>query len=620
MVGRKIPTSINTNYDILLDLECQEQRRLLDGGEPRLHPGSGIPPQPQTVRPTHYSNAQLSPLFQSTPITAHGVYCSNDGQQKSYHDGTLADSKLEAGHARPLINHRKFDDEDDQWIDPGKGLGPMTLICLVSAALGLLGLLLFLGKAIDTMDSSELGKGLWKHRANHSAESTLATFPFSPSHFLQDCSSQLQEDEHHSTSMPVSMDTSTLELISRPSSNSYFQGAYQNKTVYSETDQDGKKICEKSLTYLLDDDFGFTFHLNAISLAAALAEKDSRAFFIVDAEWDRGTWSDHFTKMPDPGCAPPPPSEMAGCPRSTRHWIITSSILSSHFTQDFEQNFRDNEDADEIIPGPPSVLIPYTRKSIYDMARSTFIRLFVLSDINTQLIHKTKQEIIKSLTWGPSSDDQLPPFISVHIRKGDRHPHDPNHQFDYVPINDYIDSINSTWTRLRETDASLPEHPNVYLASDTPLALEQLRSLTPSSWKFFHLSEAESQEINLIAHPHEYSQLHFHAHIPSERIGYTRGQIIDMAFLGGGWPNIDGSVTLSPTDLEMPLATICTVSSNMCQFAALQLGWSDAFEKSKWINLDLPLSSSWMGVEVPAAHTGDSNPDGHGHGGAHHSH
>jgi hypothetical protein len=77
-----------------------------------------------------------------------------------------------------------------------------------------------------------------------------------------------------------------------------------------------------------------------------------------------------------------------------------------------------------------------------------------------------------------------------------------------------------------------------------------MRALTPGSWNFFHLSEAKSTEISMIAHPHEYSQLHFHAHILSERVGYTRGQIIDMAFLGGGWPKPDGSVMLSSTDSE----------------------------------------------------------------------
>ncbi|EGG06463.1 uncharacterized protein MELLADRAFT_86646 [Melampsora larici-populina 98AG31] len=50
-------------------------------------------------------------------------------------------------------------------------------------------------------------------------------------------------------------------------------------------------------------------------------------------------------------------------------------------------------------------------------------------------------------------------------------------------------------------------------------------------------------------------------------------------------------------EADKPLATICTVSSNICQFAALQLGWKTSFEDRRWINLDLPLTHSWTGVE-----------------------
>lgn len=39
------------------------------------------------------------------------------------------------------------------------------------------------------------------------------------------------------------------------------------------------------------------FHLNAITLAYALAKKDGRTFFINDGEWDRGHWLDHFLDL-----------------------------------------------------------------------------------------------------------------------------------------------------------------------------------------------------------------------------------------------------------------------------------------------------------------------------------
>jgi hypothetical protein len=212
------------------------------------------------------SNVQLSPLLQRTPktgeddLTPRGVIRSNEINEKSYGEVALDDSKLEAGDTSTLIGGRKFDEDEDDWNDPGQGLGRVTFFCLITVALGLLGLLLFMGKAIDTFDETGNGKGLSKLLANHSQESLLATFPFSPSYYLKDCpSSQPQVGhEHHSTPTPdSSMGLSpTFELIDQPTSS---QGTIQNQTAYSETDQDGKPICEKSLTYLLDDDFGVSF-------------------------------------------------------------------------------------------------------------------------------------------------------------------------------------------------------------------------------------------------------------------------------------------------------------------------------------------------------------------------
>lgn len=39
------------------------------------------------------------------------------------------------------------------------------------------------------------------------------------------------------------------------------------------------------------------FHLNAITLTAALAKKDGREFFLLDGDWDRGHWADYFRDM-----------------------------------------------------------------------------------------------------------------------------------------------------------------------------------------------------------------------------------------------------------------------------------------------------------------------------------
>lgn len=71
-----------------------------------------------------------------------------------------------------------------------------------------------------------------------------------------------------------------------------------------------------------------------------------------------------------------------------------------------------------------------------------------------------------------------------------------------------------------------------YVASDTPLIMDSLLDLVPD-WNLFHLSQSKTKNLSLMAHPHEYSQKHFHAHVKSERINYSRGLIIDLNFLGG---------------------------------------------------------------------------------------
>lgn len=243
MLGRKLPTSINTSYTEELDQECQERRRLLNDGQSK--------PQ-HFLRPGHNpSTPQLSPLFQCR-ATAAGVDYSNDAQQKSYDVEMLDDLKLEEGEPRTQHTTRgsRFDEEQDEWIDPGKGLGRGALACLIVAAFGLMGLLIFMGKAVDAIKGLENANEFWKHPANHSVQST---FPFSPSHYLQDCPSQPMSEEVESTPTSAAMDFAVSQLSSQPT---YFQGTYKNKTAYSETDQDGKQICKKSLTYLLDDDFG----------------------------------------------------------------------------------------------------------------------------------------------------------------------------------------------------------------------------------------------------------------------------------------------------------------------------------------------------------------------------
>ncbi|EGG06462.1 uncharacterized protein MELLADRAFT_86650 [Melampsora larici-populina 98AG31] len=571
------------------------------------------------LSPNVFNSTPLSPLIQRSPTSARTPY-SNDGKFSTDHkvyDGFNShdyNQDLE-NHYNP--NHKKknkvlkfFQYDKEKWTDPGEALGHKTVMIAILTACGLMGLFVLLGKASNGFDELETHSN---SNSIHPHANISRQFPFSPSHYLEDCKLQatdlsLTEDgmENHITlnnSLPIHIPYFSLTKEEKE---------FEDLQPYSKTDNQGRTICSKTLTYLLDDDFGMAFHLNAITLAFALAKKDGRTFFIADGEWDRGLWNDHFQELPAPDCQPPPPEEMMGCPRSSRHWIITSSIFPYHFSDsEFLLAYGDDKVRNEKkTDGLPS-LIPKPRKPIFEMAKDSFESIFSLNHENLKLIEETKQEIIDSNVWKGGENGKLAPFVSVHIRKGDRHPFNQDHKLDYIPITNYLDAINSTWTQLRSTNEKLPLSPNVFVASDTPLIMDVLNDMVPT-WNLFHLSQSFPKQLSLIAHPHEYSQRHFHAHVKSERIGYTRGQIIDMNFLAGGW-----SSKIHQTDeTDKPLATICTVSSNICQFAALQLGWKTSFEDRKWINLDLPLTHSWTGIEIPKPGSGDE-ADVHV-GGAHH--
>ncbi|KAH9813736.1 hypothetical protein DFH28DRAFT_337607 [Melampsora americana] len=556
-----------------------------------------------------FDSTPLSPLIQRSPMSAR----SNQSKSNSkFIDGFNSSSDH---HHHDLENHQHptshpyFRSNQDKWNDPGKGLGQKSIGWIIFIGSIFFGSFLFFNQSIHQTHQTQ----------TYSSHSNLSNpFPFSPSHYLQHCqSSNSLNQTHLNLNDSIRIHSSYFSLTEE-------ERLGEENQVYSKEDDQGRKICEKSLTYLLDDDFGMAFHLNAISLSIALAKQDQRTFFLADGDWDRGLWKDHFLELPLPDCQPPPIEEMKGCPRSSKHWIITSSIFPYHFsTSELLTTFGNHQSQNQpITQGLTTRLIPYERKLIFEMSKESLEENFKLNEENLRLIDETKMEIINSKVWKEveegegegEGEGKLAPFVSVHIRKGDRHPFDPEHKLDYIPIHDYIHAINSTWIQSRLTNPKLPIFPNVYVASDTPLIMDTLFGLVPQ-WNLFHLSQSSSNRLNSISHPHEYSQAHFHAHSKSERIDYTRGQIIDMNFLGGSWP----SSKIHPLDLsEKPLGTICTVSSNICQFAALQLGWNTSFDEAKWINLDLPFTHSWTGIEIPKAGSGDE-ADVHP-GTDHHSH
>lgn len=126
------------------------------------------------------------------------------------------------------------------------------------------------------------------------------------------------------------------------------------------------------------------------------------------------------------------------------------------------------------------------------------------------------------------------PFVSTHIRRGDRKTLSFSFPDRKVPTQNYIDAIESTWSRLHHST----KLPVVYLATDAPEALEEF--VQSYDGVVYSLFTAPDPRLRALASPGEYYQNKFeNLNLPS-RITATSGMIVDLAVLSGLWPDNEG--------------------------------------------------------------------------------
>lgn len=224
----------------------------------RIHQQSDRLPSP-SVDVAEY--APLSPLIQRTPTSARGDLSDIKLLHKTY-DGFSSDDLFRNIEERSESNRNRrrasrfFQYDDEKWSDPGDALGSKTIWIAILTGLGLMGLFVLMGASSGGMDMGSM--------AGHATISTH--FPFSPAHYLEDCQLQATDvpasDSESEDDSPLSLNTSI------PIHIPYFsltpdEQAIENLQPYSKTDNQGLAICEKTVSYLIDDDFGvrFTFFL-----------------------------------------------------------------------------------------------------------------------------------------------------------------------------------------------------------------------------------------------------------------------------------------------------------------------------------------------------------------------
>jgi hypothetical protein len=312
---------------------------------------------------------------------------------------------------------------------------------------------------------------------------------------------------------------------------------------------------------MLDGTVGLSADLALMSQTAALARERNRTFLLDDTYWNRGKWLDHFEDVralqpgPEPGCKPPPPDELVACPRTSRHWVITSKTAKFHFGHGFSGHYEN----------------PYGHqlnrlKPIFKSSARSLGSTIRPNMRNMELLHLAQAEFSLFLTKvNQGQKDAGSRYVGTHIRRGDRKSLSYSFPDRKIPIKDYLNAVKKTWARLRNGTPS-QIHPVVYLATDSLEVHKEFSRVYEG--ESFSLFDSWDPRLNALASPGEYFQKKFNALTLQKRVAATRGMIIDLAIVGGLWTE-EKSLT--------PDAVVCGLSSSVCRLAAVGLGWEKAF-------------------------------------------
>lgn len=392
-------------------------------------------------------------------------------------------------------------------------------------------------------------------------------------------------------------------------------------------------VCESSLTFAFEaHDSSFGKSLLMLWLSYGLAKKEGRAFFIDDSKWAYGKYRAYFAPPPSPKCERPPPHHILPCPHSAKHLIVSASTMRWTFGTSFEQEFlRLRQHGVE------------RSQRIFELVRSGYEDLFQL--IGEDALYASAR-IAK---FKEDAHRHAGSTIGMHIRRGDRHPHEYEFSKDYLPLERYA---NAARQLLRsELKASLPQthtdvddfhsileyvHSPLLLASDDPDVIaspELTQSASPfeiqRSQERIQLATKATLDRTSPALPIQEPGSAYVKHV-DENSGWEGG-FYSALFFGVGRPKPHaGSTNIAQLQHlpaferhEEPVSeqvmrmrelvgraylldlavlggsegVVCAVSSATCRLLGVMLGWEKVRE-GRWVNVDDGRAWSWDGRRV----------------------
>ncbi|KAK4451747.1 hypothetical protein QBC34DRAFT_52637 [Podospora aff. communis PSN243] len=362
--------------------------------------------------------------------------------------------------------------------------------------------------------------------------------------------------------------------------------------------------CEKSLTLVLDStSAGLGNTLMMLWTAYGVAKDEGRAFFIDDSQWAYGKYSDMFQPLPDPLCAPPPRREMIPCPRQARHLIASSASNVGVFST-VRTSTRNPSSS--------------TLRNSFELARVGHDALFHLTADDASYVDQRTRELL-ARRIPPKTKGMSPGLaVGVHIRRGDLHPFELQYQYNYIPLQIYADAARS----LIDTTLSGPsapvakKHSFTILASDDPTVYDAAE--LPNSIPAQDRIKLASKQPKEVAPPDR----KFMRKFVDENVGWEGGFYTTM-FWNLGSPNQDlktgawshGTPRTNPPKETLRLRSlvgraylmdlavladasdhiVCAASAAGCRLLAVMMGWEEAMEKGRWVNIDK--GASWGGIE-----------------------
>lgn len=360
-------------------------------------------------------------------------------------------------------------------------------------------------------------------------------------------------------------------------------------------------ICRKSLTFMFDaSTAGLGPQLLHLWLAYGLAKREKRSFFIEDSNFAYGSFITYFPPLQPPNCRLPDHTHIVPWPRQARHLIVSVATSEWMFGESLHNHFG--------------------RREMFNMMREGYQMLWggKLVDPDDEQYARTRIRDIRDFAQTEHAH-----IVGIHIRRGDRHPHELQYRGSYIPLDRFVGQPFQLKDRQVKILAA-SDDPDIYahtelqelsvMRAQDRISLASKGTSGENGWEggffkdiFWALGSDEqdkrhtfefgsrvqpslkkSQPPSSDAHPtppaprhrddyilpEDPAQHHKSSSPPSPTTLQLR-QYLARAYL------LDLTILARASD-----RVVCTASSAACRILALMMGWDRAVAKEDWINVD----------------------------------